>query len=103
MTKAEQTLMILEAQKRFYAWEPPGSPFQSFRCHHQPSCMIMSEERCRARAARPDIYREDCGGQARGRRCPRWKHYFKEANLVDKRTRKKLLDHLKPQPLRRAK
>ena len=101
MTKAEQTLAILEAQKRFYTWESPGSQFRNFRCYHQPSCMIMSEEKCKARAARPDIFREDCGGKAHGRHCPRWKYYSKEIKSADRRDYKALIENLNPQPLRR--
>ena len=101
MTKAEQSIAILEAQKRFYAWEPPGLPFQQFRCLHQSSCMVITEVLCEARARNPELYREDCGGKVHGRYCPRWRHYYKAVRLSDRQAHKTLLDSIKPQPLRR--
>ena len=101
MTKAEQTLAILEARKRFYAWEPPGNQFSSFRCQHQQSCMIMTEAMCEARAGKPEIFREDCGGRAHRRQCPRWEHYSKEVKSAERQTHKALIENLNPQPLRR--
>ena len=97
MSQAEQTQAILDARARFYDWEPPGNPFQSFRCYHNPSQQQMSEKMCMTRAGRPDLYQEDCGGKVHGRRCPRWKHYTKEIKLACR----ELIKNLNPQPLRR--
>jgi len=75
MTTAELARQLQEAEARFYAWtiddaKPDG---RNFRCHHQPNRMLMSEDRCRARAANPACFRADCAG------CPRWRYYRKLA------------------------
>jgi hypothetical protein len=71
MTKAEQVALIIQNQKRFYAWEPPEvfNPFQVFKCWHVQPYPQMSEQKCKARALKPELY-SDCSNK-----CPRWKHY----------------------------
>ena len=75
MTKSEQVELILQNQKKFYSWEPPElfNPFQVFKCWHVQPYPQMSEEKCQARAFKPELY-SDCSNK-----CPRWRHYRKLA------------------------
>lgn len=75
MTNAERGRVIQEAQAKFYAWEPGGidNPFQQFKCWHIEPYPRMSNDRCRARAKKPELYE----GAGCSLACPRWKHYRK--------------------------
>ncbi len=73
-SKSELAAAIVQAQTRFYAWEPPGNPFQCFRCWHIQPYSRMTEEQCKARATKPELFKE--AGCSNG--CPRWRHYHKE-------------------------
>ena len=75
MTQGEQAQAILKAQEKFYSWEPPGNQFQNFRCWQIEPFSRMTEAQCKARATKPELYREaGCS-----KRCPRWRHYRKLA------------------------
>lgn len=81
MTLNEQKQEIMEAKARFYAWKPGDtSQFHQFRCLHISSHPRMSEEMCQARAKKPEIFQDVCGGRPA---CPRWKHYRKLAKKVN--------------------
>jgi len=87
MTKSEQVALILENQRRFYSWEPPEifNPFQIFKCWHIEPYPQMSDEKCRARGFKPELYMNaGCGN-----RCPRWRYYRKLAKKA-----------LEPKPIR---
>lgn len=77
MTNAERARELQEAQARFYAWEPSeiDNPFQNFKCWHIEPYPIMSNQMCRARAKKPELYQS--AGCSRA--CPRWRHYRKLA------------------------
>jgi hypothetical protein len=75
--KQRRNEQMLHAEAAFYAWKPPGDQESSFRCRHTSQKHTMREEICMARARKPEMYQDKCGG---GRpRCPRWKHYRKLA------------------------
>lgn len=81
MTNTEREQQMQEAWARFYSWKPPNiyNPFQTFRCWHIQPYPMMSEEKCKARARKPEIF-ENAGCSLK---CPRWKHYrklFKKEN-----------------------
>ncbi len=74
MTTAERIEQERDGIARFYAREPPGNEFQLFRCYKCGSRQFMKEEECKARAAKPEMFGDECGGRPN---CPRWKHYRK--------------------------
>lgn len=80
MTTAEMKRQIQDAQDAFYAWGPERSKPNGFRCWHVDPYAFTNEAKCRARADKPEIYREaGCNNS-----CPRWKHYRKLAKKAKK-------------------
>lgn len=65
---------ILQAEKGFRNWrfDPSEDMDKFFICHKHAAKIRVNLRICKARAAKPELFNENCHG------CPRWKHFRNE-------------------------